>query len=63
MAFPQPDKYDLGAIAATVVLLFVAYFVYPVRVVQVSAWLTIFTIYVTWMAIAAYRFTFDTDPQ
>lgn len=63
MALLQPDKYDLGAVAATVVLLVFAYVVYPSRIVQVSTWLVIFTIYVAWMAIAAYRWTFDTEPQ
>jgi hypothetical protein len=63
MAFPQPSKYDIGAIVATIGLLFFAYVVYPVQLVQISTWLVIFVVYLTWMTIAAYRWTFDTDPQ
>jgi hypothetical protein len=63
MALPRPDKYDIGAVAASLVLLVFAYGVYPTHLVKISTWLVVFTIYLTWMTIAAYRFTFDTDPQ
>lgn len=59
VGFPPPDRYDLAVVLSSIGLLFVAYVVYPTQLVQVSVWLTIFTLYVCWMAYLAYKWTYD----
>ena len=55
----SPDKYDAAVFLSTIVLLLVGYVIYPTRLVSVSAWFTIFTIYVCYTGYLAYRLTFD----
>lgn len=61
VGLPSPDRYDLAVLLSTVVLLLVGYVIYPVHIVKISAWFTIFTIYVCYMGFLAYRWTFDGD--
>lgn len=58
-SFPSPDRYDLAVLGSSVGLIVFAYLVYPTRLARVSAWFTIFTMYVCWMGYLAYRWTFD----
>lgn len=59
--FPSLDRYDFAAAAAAACLLFVGYVVYPTRIVKVAVWLTIFTIYVCWMAFFVWKWVYDVE--
>lgn len=59
VSFPSLDRYDLAVAVGSALLLGFAYLVYPVHIVIVSAWLTVFTISVAWMAYFVYRFAFE----
>ena len=61
VGLPTPDRYDLGVLLSTVVLLLIGYVIYPTRLVRVSAWFAIFTIYVCYTGYLAYKLTFDSD--
>jgi hypothetical protein len=61
VSLPSPDRYDLAVVGVSAVLLVVAYVIYPVQFLQIIVWLTIFTIYVGWMALALKRFVFDEE--
>jgi len=58
---PSVDQYDLGILVASLLILAFAYFIYPIHIVKISAWLTVFTIYVCWMAFFLWRWMFDVD--
>jgi hypothetical protein len=61
VGLPSPDRYDLAVLLSTAVLLLIGYVVYPVHIVKISAWFTIFTIYVCYMGFLAYKWTFDAE--
>jgi len=58
---PSLDRFDLAAAAASAGLLVVGYVIFPSRLVQVAVWLTIFTIYVGWMAFFIWKWMYDVD--
>lgn len=53
--FPPPDWVDGALLAGVIVLLVVAYGIFPSQFVQISAWLTIFTLYLTWMTYYGWK--------
>ena len=57
-SFPGLGRPEMALVVSTVVLLAFAYVVYPVHMVQVSTWLLIFTLYLTWMTFFLYRLAF-----
>jgi len=61
MYLPSLDRFDVAAAAAAICLLVFAYFVYPTHLVQVTAWLTVFTISVGWLAFFLWKWMFDVD--
>ncbi len=58
---PSLDRFDLGAVLASIALLVVGYVIYPDDVVQTAVWLTIFTISVGWMAFFLWKWLFDIE--
>lgn len=62
VTLPTPDRYDTAVVVSSVAILIFAYGIYSTHLVRVSAWFTIFTIYVCWMGYAAYKWTFDDEP-
>jgi len=61
VGLPSPDRYDLAVVGSTIGLLAVGYVIYPTQLVRVSAWFTIFTIYVCYTGYLAYKWTYDAE--
>jgi hypothetical protein len=59
VSLPSLDWYEIAILAASAPLLVFAYVIYPVQFVQIAVWLTIFTMYVGWMAVALKSWVFD----
>lgn len=45
---PRPDRYDWAALAGALATLGFAYLIYPNQIIQYSAWLVVFTIWMVW---------------
>lgn len=58
---PRLDHRDLGAVAAVLVLLAVAYLVYPRPIVQYAAWLAIFTVWMAWFVYYGTKYYYRID--
>ena len=54
-------RYDLAALLSSIAILFFAYVIYPAHLVQISAWLTVFTIFLAWMGFFLHKLLFDAD--
>jgi len=61
MYLPSLDRFDLAAFLASVALLVVGYVIYPIHVVQVTVWLSVFTISVGWMAFFLWKWMYDVE--
>jgi len=61
MYFPSLDRFDLAAALAAIGLLVVGHVIYPVHIVQVGVWLTVFTISVGWMAFFLWKWMYDIE--
>ena len=65
MEAPSPGLIDYAAGGSAVVLLFVAYVVYPNQIFQYGVWLAIFTIWMAWFVYygTKWMYGFDGDPS
>lgn len=54
-------RYDLAALLSSVAILIFAYVVYPAHLVQIAAWLTVFTIFLAWSGFFLHKLLFDAD--
>lgn len=59
MELPALDRVDAGTLALVLLLLFVAYVVYPTQIVQLSVWTTIIMVFVCWTGYFLYKLAFD----
>lgn len=62
---PTPGLLDYAAGGSAVVLLFIAYVVYPNTIFQYGVWLTIFTIWMAWFVYygTKWMYGFDEEPS
>ncbi|PSP43252.1 hypothetical protein BRC66_00030 [Halobacteriales archaeon QH_2_66_30] len=61
MYLPSLDRFDAAAALAALGLLVFGYLVYPTHLVQVTVWLSIFTISVGWLAFFLWKWMYDVD--
>jgi len=61
MYLPSLDRFDLAAFLASVGLLVIGYLIYPTHLVQVTVWLSIFTISVGWLAFFLWKWMYDVE--
>jgi len=61
MYLPSLDRFDLAAALAALGLLAFGYLIYPTHLVQVTVWLSIFTISVGWLAFFLWKWMYDVE--
>ena len=57
----EPNRWNVAAGGLVVVLLFVAYVLVPRPLVQYSAWLVIFTVWMAWFIYAGVDYMYGTE--
>ena len=57
----EPNRWNVAAGGLVVVLLFVAYVLVPQPLVQYSAWLVIFTVWMSWFIFAGMEWLSKAD--
>jgi hypothetical protein len=55
---PSPDRIDAATLGVVVLLLVIAYGLIPVRIVEVSVWITIIMVFICWTGYFSYRVAF-----
>lgn len=55
---PSPDRIDAATLGVVVLLLVIAYGLIPVRIVEVSVWITIIMVFICWTGYVSYRVAF-----
>lgn len=55
------DRWDFLTLGSVVVLLALAYLVFPNRVFQYAVWLTVFTIWMAWFVYYGTKWIYDVD--
>ncbi|WP_436903049.1 hypothetical protein [Halovenus halobia] len=60
---PSPGLLDYAAGSSAVVLLFIAYVVYPNTILQYGVWLTIFTIWMAWFVYYGTKWMYGVDEE
>lgn len=58
---PTLDTIDYAAGISALLLLVVAYAVYPNTILQYSVWLTVFTIWMAWFVYYGTKWMYDID--
>ena len=58
---PTLDTLDYAAGLSAVVLLIVAYVIYPDTILQYGVWLTVFTIWMAWFVYYGTKWIYDVD--
>jgi len=58
---PTLDTIDYAAAISALLLLVVAYVVYPNTILQYGVWLTVFTIWMAWFVYYGTKWMYDID--
>ncbi|PSP28109.1 hypothetical protein BRC65_03005 [Halobacteriales archaeon QH_2_65_14] len=56
---PTFDVYDGVALAATLLLLVIAYVVYPEPIVKFAVWTVVLTVYMTWFCYFGVKWLYE----
>ena len=55
---PSPDRIDAATLGVVVLLLVIAYGLIPVRLGEVSVWITRIRVFICWTGYVSYRVAF-----
>jgi len=58
---PRPDRYDYAVFFISALILAVAYSPVSTHLLRIAAWLTVFTLYVAWMAFFIWKVVYDVE--
>ncbi|MEF8813177.1 MAG: hypothetical protein V5A55_05100 [Halovenus sp.] len=59
---PPLDRYDYAVLALSAAILAVAYSPVSTHLFRITAWLTVFTLSVGWIAFFGWKLVYDVEP-